>query len=291
MKSFFLIPVIAFLAVCSLNAQEKNLEFNKLNTRKQTLKGYTTSEIYNIASPEVEQMLNPEYIKLKSELDSVLIDSAYKSVEYSKAIDRFNDISTIKRKISTFITSTEPFGNKLIVLKEAQILASKQHISALLYSDNYINKKMEAGFLLLKLNPEDMKLHLNKILSKLDNLIIAPEQPAYQDVVVLREKLRLTGKMKAIEKPKHTEDYMLQNTIAPENITGYFLEVGKYFVLNVTTNGFSKGQLISQKTFLNYRIAKNKLNFNEIKVLIKNKDTKEMYLVDSSFLNNFSVKG
>lgn len=290
MKSFFLIPVITVLAFCSLHAQEKNLEFNRLNTRKQTIKGYTTSEIYRIALPDAEKTINPEYVKLKSELDKALIDSTYKSEAYSKVFDRFNDIATIKSNISAFINSSEPIRNKLILLKEAQILASKHHIKDLLYSDNSINKTMEAGFLLLKLNPKHMKLHLNKILSKLDNVIISSEQPDYQDVIVLREALRRTNKMKDVEKSKHGEAYMLHKKTAPENITGDFLELGRYFVLNVTTNGFSKGQLISQRTFLNYRISKKKLNFNITKVLIKNKDTEEMYLVDTSFLKDFSVK-
>lgn len=290
MKSFFLVPVITFLAVCSLYAQEANLEFNRLNTRKQTLKGHTTSPIYTIALPESEKMLNPEYIKLKSELDSAIIDSISTAKEYSKALDRFNDISTIKRNVSTFITSNELFGNKLKLLKEAQILASKQNIKGLFYSDDTINKNMEAGFLLLKLKPENMKLHLNKILSSLDNIIVPLEQPDYQNVIALREKLRQTDKMIAVEKPNNKKGYMLQDAIGPEHITGNFFEVGRYFVLNTPTNGFTKGQLITQRTFLNYRISKKKLSFNGTKVLIKNKDTNEMYLVDNSFLNGFSVK-
>ena len=290
MKSFFLIPVIAFLSVCNFYAQEKNLEFNRLNTRKQTLKGHTTSEIYSIILPDVEKTLNPEYIKLKSELDKALIDSTSKAVAYAKALDRYTDLSTIKSKVSAFMVSNKPFGNKSILLKEAQILASNQHIKVLLYADNTINKKMKAGYFVLKYKPEQMKLHLNKVLSKLDNVIIAPEQPDYNDVAVSRKKLRSTNKIKAIEKPKHKKGYMLQNAIGPEYITGKFLEVGRYFVLNATTKGFSKGQLITQRTFLNYRISKKKLNFNRTKVLIKNKDTKEMYLVDNSFLNGFSVK-
>ncbi|WP_372753807.1 hypothetical protein [Mariniflexile sp.] len=289
MKPFFLIPVITCLIVCSLPAQEKNLEFNRLNTRKLTLKGHTPSEIYSVLLPESERTLNPKYAKLKCELDSLLIDSTFKSVAYSKAIDKFNDIEIIKSKISTFITSSESFGNKLILLKEAQILALKQHIDVLLYSDDYINKKMEAGFLILKLNPENMKLHLTNVLSRLKSNSY-PEPPIYPEVAVLRSKLSHTDKMIAVEKPNDKMGYVLQNSVAPENITGEFLEIGRYFVLNVSTNGFSKGQLITQRTILNYRISKEKLNFNVIKVLIENRHTKEMYLVDNAFLEGFSVK-
>ena len=289
MKSSFLIPVIAFLTVCSLHAQKKSLEFNRLNTRKQTLKGHTTSDIYSISS-EAEKTINPKFIKLQSELDNALIDSTNKSVAYSKALNRLNDISTIKSKVSSFITSKAPLGNKIVLLKEAQILASKQNVKVLLYSDNSINKEKKAGFLVLKFKPKKMKLHLNKFLSKLDDLILPVEQPDYSDVIVLREKLANTNKMKIVVKPNNKKGYVLQNKIAPEDIKGDYLELGRYFVLNATTKGFSKGQLITQRTFLNYRISKQKLSSRGTKVLIKNKETNEMYLVDNNFLNEFSLK-
>ncbi|ALJ06034.1 hypothetical protein APS56_13225 [Pseudalgibacter alginicilyticus] len=271
-------------------AQEANLEFNRLNTRKQTLKGHTTSQIYSIALPEAEKMLNPEYVKLKNDLEIAIIDSTSKSIEYSKAIDRFNDVLTIRSHVSAFMNSNDLFGNKLILLKEAQILALKQNIKVLLYSDDQINEKMQAGFLLLKLKPEEMKQHLNRVLLALDNVIVPLEQPDYQDVIVLRRKLRQTDKMIAIDKPNNKKGYTLQHAIGAEHVTGNFFEVGRYFVLNAPTNGFSKGQLITQRTFLNYGISKKKLSFNGTKVLIKNIDTEEMYLVDNNFLDGFSVK-
>ena len=291
MKTIFIWSVVTFLTVCNTYSQEKHYEFNRLNTRKQTLKGQSTSEIYGVSYVKTEKLVNPEYTKLKSELEKVMADSISKTADYYKALGRFNDISTIKNKVVAFNSSNKPFRNKKTLLKEAQILASKHHIKDLFYSDNYINKEMKAGFLLLSLNPEGMKVHLNKILLKLDNEIKVPEKPAYESIVALREKLSNTEKTKDIKNLKNKKGYTLQNSIVPpEEITGDFLVVGKYFVLSTPTNRFLKDQLISKRTVLNSRIAKKKLSSNEERVLIQNKQTKEMYLVDSSFLNSFSVK-
>ncbi|MDO5979498.1 hypothetical protein [Flavivirga spongiicola] len=291
MKTIFIWSILIFFTVCNTYAQENHYEFNRLNTRKQTLKGQSTSEIYGVFYVKMEGLVNPEYTKLKSELEKVKADSISKTTDYSKALDKFNDISTIKSKVVAFNSSSKPFRNKVALLKEAQILASKHHIKDLFYSDNYINKHMKAGFLLLSLNPEDMKVHLSKILLKLDNNIKVPEKPAYESIVALRKKLSNTKKNKDIKNLKNNKGYTIQNSIVPpEEITGNFMVVGKYFVLSTPTNRLLKDQLISKKTVLNLRIAKKKLYTNEERVLIQNKRTKEMYLVDHSFLNSFSVK-
>lgn len=291
MKTIFIWSVLIFLTVCNTFSQEKYYEFNRLNTRKQTLKGQSTSEIYGVSYVKIGESVNPEYTKLKSELEKVMADSISKTADYNKALDRFNDISTVKSKLVAFNSSNKPFRNKKTLLKEAQILASKHHIKELFYSDNYINKDMKAGFLLLSLNPEGMKVHLNKILLKLDSNIKTPEKPTYESIVALREKLSDTKKTKDIKNLNDKNDCALQNSIVPlEEITGDFSVVGEYFVLSIPINRFLKNQLISKKTVLNLRIAEKELYTNEERVLIQNKQTKELYLVDNSFLNNFSVK-
>ncbi|MFI0428538.1 hypothetical protein [Mariniflexile sp. HMF6888] len=290
MKTTFLLPILAFLAVYNTHSQEKDFEFNRLNTRKQTIKGQSASEIYSVSYAEIEESINPEYIKLKSELEKIIADSISKKANYYKALARINDISTIKNKVIAFNNSSKPFGNKVILLKEAQILASKHNITDLFYSDNEINKKMKAGFLLLTLNFEDLKVHLDKILLKLDNKIKVPETPTYISTIALREKISNTKKKQAKD-PKGENGYMLQNSIVPpEDLAGNFVVVNSYYVLSMPTDGFLKNQLVSKKAVLNLGITSEELYSNKEKMLIQNKRTKEMYLVDNSFLNNFSVK-
>ncbi len=291
MKTTFICLTLTFLTVCSTHSQEKHYEFNRINTRKQTLKGQSTSEIYGVSYVKTEQSLNPEYTKLKSELEKVMADSISKTANYYKALDRSNDILTIKSKVVAFNSSSKSFRNKVTLLKEAQILASKHNIKDLFYSDKYINKGMKAGFLLLSLNPENMKVHLNKILLKLDNKIEVPEKPTYESIAALRERLSNTKKIKDSKNLKNKKGYTLKNNIVPpEEIIGDYSVVGEYFVLNMPTNRFLKDQLISKETVSNLRIAKEKLYTKEERVLIQNKRTKEMYLVDNSFLYGFSVK-
>src|SRR5690606_4772605 len=107
---------------------------------------------------------------------------------YNKALNKFNDITFIREKIIEFKTSDKLFGNKVSLLKDAQILASKHGMTDLFYSDNEINKSMKAGFLLLTLHPADMEAHLNKILARLDK-VTAPERPSFLSSSELREKL------------------------------------------------------------------------------------------------------
>ncbi|MBU2951087.1 hypothetical protein KO493_10305 [Tamlana agarivorans] len=291
MKTSFLLSVLAFLLACNLHSQEKDYKFNRLNTRKQTLKGQSASSIYAVSYAKLEKSINPEYTKLISELDHVLADSISIKANYNKALIRFNDISTIKNKVSAFISSTELFGNKVILLKEAQILASKHNIKELLYSDNEINKEMKAGFILLKLNTNQLKAHLNRVLMRLDNKIKIIEEPIYPSTVSLRKQISNTNKIKNENDLKNTRGYILQNSIIPpEDIAGDFSVVNSYFVLKTPTNGFIKNQLVSKKNVYKLGISRKKLLPFKEKMLIQNKRTKSMYLVDHSFLDNFSVK-
>jgi len=290
MKPTFLLPILAFFAVCNIQSQEKYFEFNRLNTRQLTLKGQTAPEIYGVSYAKIEEPINPEYTKLKSELEKVIADSVSKKVDYDKAVNKFDDISIIKSKVIAFNNSTKSFGNKVMLLKEAQILALKHNIKELFYSDNELNKEMKAGFLLLTLNLDDLKEHLNKVLLRLDNEIKAPEQPVYVSTDALREKMSNTKK-KYVRDTKNAKGYMLQDSVVPpENITGNFVVVSNYYVLSVPTNGFLKNQLVSIKTVSSLGINRKKLYSYKEKMLIQNKLTKEMYLVDNSFISNFSVK-
>ncbi|MDO6761578.1 hypothetical protein Q4566_15315 [Tamlana sp. 2_MG-2023] len=292
MKTSLLLSVLVFLSVCSLYSQEKDYKFNRLNTRKQTLKGQSTSDIYAVSYVKTEEVINPEYTKLISELNNVLADSISINTKYKKAFIKFTDMSTIKSKVVAFNSSAEPFGNKVILLKEAQILASKHNIKELLYSDNDINKEMKAGFLLLRLNINDLEAHLNRVLERLDNNIKTPEEPVYTSTVALRRKISNTKKLNNDNDAKKTKGYILQNSIVPpEDITGDFRFVNKYFVLKMPTNGLIKNQLITKKMVYRFGIARKKLFSSNEKMLIQNKRTEDMYLVDNSFLDNFSVKG
>lgn len=282
MKTSFLLSVFAFLAVGNIHSQEKDVEFNRLNTRKLTLKGQTAPDIFNVSQATIEEPKHPEYTKLKVELEKLIDDSISKQAEYDKALDRFKDVSIIKNNVIAFNNSNESFGKKMTLLKEAQILASKHHITDLFYSDNEINKDMKAGFLLLTLNPENLKTHLGKILLRLNSKIKVPETPEYVSSVALRKKINTT---------KNAHGCMLQNSkVLPEDITGHFVVTNSYYVVSMPTNGFIKNQLVLKNTVLSLGITTKKLYTPKEKMLIQNKQTKEMYLVDTSFIDYFSVK-
>src|SRR5690606_28222769 len=281
MNTAFLLSVIAFLAVDNMHSQEKDVEFNRLHTRKLTLKGQSVPEIYNVSFATTDESINTEYTKLKSELETLIADSISKKNDYEKVLARYNDITIIKDKTLEFNSSTNAFGNKVTLLKEAQILASKHNITELFYSDNDINKEMKAGFLLLSLNPEDLKTHLNKDLLRLDKIKV-PKIPEYIAIADLRNKISHT---------KNANVCMLQNDIVlAEDLTGDVMVVNSYYVVSMTTKGFIKNQLVSNTSILNSGITKEKLYSYQEKMLIKNKQTKEMYIVDTSFINTFSVK-
>lgn len=280
MKTAFLLSVLAFLAAGNLHSQDKDVEFTKLHTRKLILKGEAVPNIYSVAFTQADNSIHPEYTRLQKELEKIIADSIAKMANYNKALAKFNDIAIIKDKTIEFNNSNKPFGNKASLLKEAQILALKHGMTDLFYSDNDINRSMKAGFLLLTLNPADMEAHLNKILARLDK-VTAPEIPAFVSTADLKEKL---------SQVKISNGSMLQsNLVAPEELTGHFSIINNYYVLNTPTNGFSKNQLVSKKTVSTTGITK-KHYFPQEKTLIQNKLTKEMYLVDTGFINHFSIK-
>ena len=289
MKTTFLLPIIALLAVCSTYSQNKDFEFNRLNTRLLTLKGTTAQEIYSVSYSSIEESVNPEYTKLKDELEKVIADSLYKRAAYDKALARVVDMSIIKNKVIAFNNSKESYGKKVVLLKEAQILASRHNMTDLFYSDNEINKEKKAGFILLTLNLDDLKAHLNKILLRLDDKIKMPEIPTYVSSAPLRKKIYSTKKY--IKGSNDANKCMVQNTMVPaEEVSGNFEVVSSYYVVSVPIRGFLKNQLVSKKTVSNLGITKSKLYSPKEKLLIQNKRTKEMYLVDNSFIDTFSIK-
>ncbi|WP_067149091.1 hypothetical protein [Pseudotamlana agarivorans] len=291
MKILYLLSILAFLSIYSLHPQEKDYSFNRLNTRIQTLRGQAVSEIYSVTYTKNEASLNPQYVKLKGKLDQLLADSISINTAYNKAFSRYDTISIIKNKIIAFNSSTESFGKKVMLLKEAQILATKHHIKELLYSDNQINKEMKAGFLLLRLNLNDLTSHLNSVLSRLEDKYKLPETPEYTSTIDLRKKISNTNKFNTNTNSKLEKGFILQDKIVPpENITGDFVLVNSYYVLKMSTNGFSKNQLVSKNTIYKLGISRKKLLSKKVKLLIQNKMTNDMYLVDHKFLDHFSVK-
>ncbi|KAB1066903.1 hypothetical protein F6U93_13705 [Tamlana haliotis] len=291
MKTSFLLSILVSLSVCNLYSQVKDYKFNRLNTRIQTLKGQSALDIYGVSYAKTQESINPEYTKLVSELDKLKADSISINTDYNKALVRFNDISKIEHKVEAFNSSTVPFGRKVTFLKEAQVLASKHHIKELFYSDNNINKEMKAGFLLLKLNTNALEAHLNSVLLRLDEKNVIPEEPLYPSTADIRIKISNTPRIKNDDKLKEKEGYILQNTIVPpEDIVGDFRLINRYFVLKMDTNGFKKNQLVSKKMVYSFGISSKKLCSNNEKMLIQNISTQDLYLVDHSFLDHFSVK-
>lgn len=280
MKTLFLLPFYAFLAIGNIYSQQKEVAFNRLHTRKLTLKGLSVSEIYRVSYASAQELHPFEDQPLQNELQLLINDSILKKTQFDTALAKFNDVSLIKNKVSAFLNSQESFGNKVRFLKEAQILALKHKMTDLFYSDNDINKEMKAGFLLLSLNPSDSETHLNKILARLDKMT-APEKPTYASTTELRKKL---------SHEKTTIGSMVKNdVVAPEELIGDFIIGSSYYVLNMASHGLLKDQLVSKETVLNLGLPTKKLHFSQEKVLIINKQTKEMFLADSKFIETFSI--
>lgn len=280
MKTLFLLPFYAFLAIGNIYSQQKEVAFNRLHTRKLTLKGLSVSEIYRVSYAQVQEPYTFSNPSLQSELQLLINDSILKKTQFNSALAKFRDVSIIKNNVAAFLNSQESFGKKVRFLKEAQILALKHNMTDLFYSDNEINKEMKAGFLLLSLKPTDLETHLNKILVRL-NKMTAPEKPTYTSTAELRKKL---------SSEKTASDKMVKNEIvAPEELIGDFIMEDRYYVLNVATHGLLKNQLVSKETVLSLGIPSKKLQFSQEKILIQNKQTKEMFLVDFKFIETFSI--
>lgn len=293
---------LTFFLVFNVQSQKGTAyKFDKIYTKRLILKGNKFSGIYEVVNKSFSgtknvESVNPEYAKLEAEVNELVLDSISETKNYGIALERYNEIAVVKSKINAFNISKKPFENKKSYLKEAQVLATKHGITDLLYADNNINKERKSRYLVLSLNTFDMKVHLNKILKKLNDSYKAPAKVVYSSVAKLkslRQQLSETKKVDYIKKSYSVNRYVLQNMnseVDPGDLIGDFLVLGDYNVVKTQANNYTQNQLISKSRVSRYRVQIDNLFFNSEKVLIENKETKKMYLVENGFLKTFSVK-
>lgn len=141
-----------------------------------------------------------------------------------------------------------------------------------------------------------MKVHLNKILRKLNSTYKAPEKVVFSasaELKRLKEKLSKTNKTNYTKKLYSINSYALNDinlVTKPGFVSGDFIVIGSYNVVKTPTSNYKQNQLISKSSISKLKISLNKLYLSEERLLIENKQTKKMYLVDQNFLNIFSIK-
>jgi len=163
---------------------------------------------------------NPIYKNIDLELKELLKDSIQLVEANRKKIDTYNTIDSAKNLINQFIRSTKPYEIKKEKLIKAQLLADNNNLDVLIYADTKINAKNKSKFFVLKLNSLDLKVHLKKIVWKIESKnkkpdIKTPSSP--EKASELRKKLKTVNPYKYINGPSKLRNpsalYCLKNYI------------------------------------------------------------------------------
>jgi len=240
---------------------------------------------------------NPIYKNIDLELKELLKDSIQLVEDNRKKIDTYNTINSAKNLINQFIKSTKPYEIKKEKLIKAQLLADNNNLDVLIYADTKINAKNKSKFFVLKLNSLDLKVHLKKIVWKIESKnkkpdIKTPSSP--EKASELRKKLKTVNPYKYINGPSKLRDMStlaLGNEIkSPENIiNGTFNNLGEYYVILKKINNQTFEQLISIDKVKSMDSKKLNFVFDITATLIQKTDNNKLYLVASGFIDEYSL--
>lgn len=246
-----------------------------------------------------KKVANPTYQKINDEL-SILVNDSIQTADINKSkLTTYHKKNEIKQLINEYLNSKETFSQKKEKLISAQLLAQKINLDWLIYADDQINIANKSKFFVLKLNHLDLKVHLKKLVWKIDETNKRPtiEKPKLftpEKVNSLRNQLNNTKPHQYIKgptKPKKTSVLALGTEITnPDGIiNGMFKNMGEYNVILKKINGKTVEQLISVKKVA--RLNRKKLNFvfDITATLLQKVSDNKLYLTANGFIDEYSL--
>lgn len=242
---------------------------------------------------------NPEYQNINIELRKLLNDSIQTAQINKNKLDTYNQKNKIKELLNKYLVSKEGFSIKKQKLIDAQLIAKKMNLNWLIYADDKINTTNKSKFFVLKLNHLDLKVHLKKIVWKINSenkkpIIESPKLYTPKKVNTLRDQLNITKPYKYIKgpiKPQRTRVLALGTEITnPDGIiNGMFKNLGEYYVIQKKIKGKLLEQLISVEKVA--RLNSKKLNFvfDITATLLQKVSDQKLYLTASGFIDEYSL--
>ena len=295
-----------FLA-CGLFSSAQNISvygLDKAFTKNRILRLKSTPAVHTIITkqyvniePTTVKKTSQKYLNLKSSIKTLDTEVRELKKNYEVSLDKYNNINTIVEKINTYLTSQKPFEIKKAFLKEAQLLALENKITEKFYGDHSVNPSFKSRFLVYSLNKIELKIHLKRVVSRIQQINIKPEpfqSPKNSELELLRNKLQKTKPYIYINGPakKTYSNYLtLGNKIEKVyDLTGDFRIINEsYIITKDVTNKFKKGQLVEKNKI--DRLGSDTRAFTDKNTLyiiesIGQTNSKK-YTVEKSFFKNY----
>ena len=165
------------------------------------------------------------------------------------------------------------------------------------YADSEINPKLKSKFFVLSMNKMDLKIHLKKVIWKMDAVKPEPENSnelQNENLKVAREKLQSTNKYEVIKNGPSTESYNVlalgTDVVEPEKkVSGYFKVLGEYYVVNSEKEGTNIEELVTVKEAQKKKVKEEDLVFAISVMLIQNIVDKTKYVVSPGFIDQYAL--
>ncbi len=299
MKLLILSYFTCFTFIASL-AQNSNYELNEFYTKAVISETGKVPYMYSVkkesVSFEKKEKLKREstqYLNAIDKLNMLVKDSTSISETHSKKLTKFNQLNKVKDLINSFLKSVKPYELKKEKLIEAQKIADTYQESLLIYADDKINSKNKSKFFVLQLKSLDLKIHLKKIIWKVDASNKKPENlnnENFKNIEKHRNDLKSIKKFEYYYGPskKNSRNALVLNKKIEDPITikGEFKAINDYVYIKTKTKWHINNELI---LYNEIKESAKKDIFSTLKKLIKNVNTEELYLVDLNFLETYAI--
>ncbi len=296
----FILYCFASLISFACFSQNLGYELNKFYTQAVINETDKVPYMYSVKKEHVsfekkekQKRETKPYLDALLQLEKLVKDSTNVSNNYAEKLERFNQLNKVKTLIDNFLNSKKPFESKKEKLVEAQKIANSYKQDLLIYADDRINTENKSKFFVLKLKSLDLKIHLKKIIWKVDNTNKKPENnnnENFKNIEKYRNDLKSIKRFEYYYGPgkKSSRNALVINEKIekPETVTGNFEAINDYVYVKTKTKWHLSNELILYK-----KIKKNaqKDIFSPSKKLIKNVSTQELYLVDLDFLETYAI--
>ncbi len=278
----YIVNLDVLLLLAQKNKVSDAYHLKKVNTQKQTKKTIKRK--------------SKKHDILKVKIDSLeQVEIAFNAV-YFKELETYNTIQSIVNNINSFLSSPKSYEAKKHILLAAQKKAITHNIQELIYADTKINTQNRSKYLVLSLNPIELKIHLRRVASAIKLKNTKPVENLYDTTYLdeLRAELsntnsfyytKVNGKTKKISriyKDKKVIDY--------SHLSGRFKKVNDcYIVLKNFKNKLFKNQIINLEQFENLNLNSSFISLKEFSIIL-NTVTKKKYLVAKNFLTTYGSK-
>ncbi len=296
---------IVFLFICCFKGfcQSYSYDFNRKLITLISEKNNEIPTVFEVKKKELTTKISSKrkvesdiYKQSMLDLDLAIKDSLSVVKENKDRLEQYNQINEIKILINQFIASKEPYELKKLQLVKAQNIAVKTQSNYLIYADDKINPKHKTKYFVLRKRVLDLKVHLKKIVWKIENTNVKPnliELEEKEKINQIKTKLKSTKQYEYINGPIKSKKKTLlalgkEITSPNKVIDGQFMGLGEYYVVLRKHAGKAYEELVSVEE-INPSKTKEQLVFPISASLIKKRETGSLYLVATGFLDEYSL--